>query len=86
MQKRRDPYDPTLIRRAVTLMAKKDLHCLTTDIKCSGGCLSDHVLYSLSNIAQRGSRFSRPFASLFGVIGRISQLPQPAARMSSICR
>jgi glycosyltransferase involved in cell wall biosynthesis len=55
--------DPTLMRRAVELMKKKGLHCVTTDIKCRDGSVADDVLYALNNIAQRGSRFFRPFAT-----------------------
>jgi len=55
--------DPTLIRRAVTLMKRKNLHCITTDIKCRGGSAADDVLYTLNNIAQRGSRYFTPFAT-----------------------
>lgn len=55
--------DPTLLRRAVALMKEKNLHCVTTDIKCCEGSVVDSLLYALNNIAQRGSRYFRPFAT-----------------------
>jgi glycosyltransferase involved in cell wall biosynthesis len=55
--------DTTLIRRSVETMKEKRLHCLTTDIQCSQGSPADHLLYLLNNIAQRGSHFTRPFAT-----------------------
>ncbi|HTY60887.1 MAG TPA: glycosyltransferase [Acidobacteriota bacterium] len=55
--------DPTLIRRAVDLMKKKSLHCVTTDIFCCGGIWLDHFLYTCNNLVQRLSRFHKPFAT-----------------------
>jgi len=55
--------DPTLVRRAVALMRQKSLHCVSTDIFCCGGIWLDHVLYGFTNLAQRLSRFHRPFAT-----------------------
>jgi glycosyltransferase involved in cell wall biosynthesis len=55
--------DPTLIRRAVAVMQRKNLHCVTTDIKCRGGRFADDVLYALNDLAQRGSRYFKPFAT-----------------------
>jgi glycosyltransferase involved in cell wall biosynthesis len=55
--------DPTLIRRAVGLMKKKSLHCVTTDIYCCGGIWLDHLLYAGNNMVQRLSRFHKPFAT-----------------------
>ena len=55
--------DPTLLRRAVKLMKAKSLHCVTTDIYCRDGMWLDHLLYALSNLAQRLSRFHKPFAT-----------------------
>ncbi len=55
--------DPTLIRRAVELMKNRELECLTTDIRCRSKNAADRMLYALNNIAQRGSRFFRPFAT-----------------------
>jgi glycosyltransferase involved in cell wall biosynthesis len=55
--------DPTLIRRAVELMKQKSLHCVTTDVFCSGGIWLDHLLYACNNLVQRLSRFHKPFAT-----------------------
>jgi glycosyltransferase involved in cell wall biosynthesis len=55
--------DPTLIRRAVEWMKRKSLHCVTTDIYCSGGIWLDHLLYACNNLVQRLSRFHKPFAT-----------------------
>jgi glycosyltransferase involved in cell wall biosynthesis len=55
--------DPGLIRRAVDLMNRKGLYCITTDIRCRDGKLPDRVLYRMNNIAQRLSRFHKPFAT-----------------------
>lgn len=55
--------DPTLIRRAMALAARRKLHCLTTNIWCSQGSLRDHALYVCNNIAQYGSLLVRPFST-----------------------
>ena len=55
--------DPALLRRAINLMKSRSLHCVTTDIFCRDGQWHDHFLYFCSNIAQRLSRFYRPFAT-----------------------
>jgi glycosyltransferase involved in cell wall biosynthesis len=55
--------DTTLLRRAIELMKQKNLHCLTTDIYCKEGGFSDRLLYRANNLAQRLSRFHKPFAT-----------------------
>jgi glycosyltransferase involved in cell wall biosynthesis len=55
--------DPTLLRRAIDLMKTRSLHCVTTDIFCRDGIWLDHLLYICNNMAQRFSRFHRPFAT-----------------------
>jgi glycosyltransferase involved in cell wall biosynthesis len=55
--------DPSLLRRALALMKRKSLHCVTTDIMCRDGRLFDDLLYVLNNTAQRGSRLFKPFAT-----------------------
>jgi glycosyltransferase involved in cell wall biosynthesis len=55
--------DCTLVRRALEQMKQKDLVCLTTDIYCKDGSFSDRLLYRANNLAQRLSRFHRPFAT-----------------------
>jgi glycosyltransferase involved in cell wall biosynthesis len=55
--------EPTLLRRAMNLVKTKSLHCVTTDIWCRDGGLMDNLCYGGSNLAQRLSRFHRPFAT-----------------------
>jgi glycosyltransferase involved in cell wall biosynthesis len=55
--------DSSLLRRAVDLMKRKALHCVTTDIRCREGSCLDGLLYAGSNMAQRLSRFHMPFAT-----------------------
>lgn len=55
--------DPTLVRRAVELIKRKSLHCVTTDIWCRDGVRLDRLLFGCNNIVQRLSRFHRPFAT-----------------------
>ena len=55
--------EPTLLRRAVAAMKRKRLACLTTDIFCREGRLSDRMMYAANNLAQRLSRLHRPFAT-----------------------
>ncbi len=55
--------DPTMLRRSMDVIKTKSLHCLTTDIWCRDGRWRDNLLYGGSNLAQRLSRFYRPFAT-----------------------
>ncbi len=55
--------DSTLLRRALDLIKRKALHCVTTDILCREGGWADDLLYVCNNLAQRLSRFHRPFAT-----------------------
>jgi len=55
--------DVTLIRRAVELMQRRKLHCVTTNIWCSSGTVRDNILYVANNIAQYGSKIVRPFST-----------------------
>jgi glycosyltransferase involved in cell wall biosynthesis len=55
--------DPTLLRRAVDLIKKRSLHCVTTDIFCREGSPADKCLFFFNNVAQRLSRFAKPFAT-----------------------
>jgi glycosyltransferase involved in cell wall biosynthesis len=55
--------DRTLIRRAMNLMERRKLHCVTTNIWCSNGSFRDHLLYLGNNIAQYGSLMVRPFST-----------------------
>jgi len=55
--------DPTLVRRALELMQRKRLHCLTTNIWCREGRFMDQTLYIANNIAQQFSRLLKPFST-----------------------
>jgi glycosyltransferase involved in cell wall biosynthesis len=55
--------DRTLIRRAMKLVERRKLHCVTTNIWCSHGSVRDHLLYLGNNIAQYGSLMVRPFST-----------------------
>jgi glycosyltransferase involved in cell wall biosynthesis len=55
--------DRTLIRRSMELVARRRLHCVTTNIWCSGGTLSDRILYMGNNLAQYGSLMVKPFST-----------------------
>ena len=55
--------DPTLVRRAVELIERRKLQCVTTNIWCSNGSLADHILYIGSNLAQYGSMMVKPFST-----------------------
>jgi glycosyltransferase involved in cell wall biosynthesis len=55
--------DPTLVGRAVELMQRRNLHCVTTNIACPAGTLMDQLLYTGNNIMQHVSRLYRPFST-----------------------
>jgi glycosyltransferase involved in cell wall biosynthesis len=55
--------DSTLVRRALTLLKERSLHCVTTNIACSSGGAWDRVLYSGSNIMQQLSRLYKPYST-----------------------
>lgn len=55
--------DRTLLRRAMALAERRNLHCVTTNIWCSNGTLRDHLLYLGNNLAQYGSILVRPFST-----------------------
>jgi glycosyltransferase involved in cell wall biosynthesis len=55
--------DSTLVRRAVELMKRKELHCLTTNISCPVGSIWDRALYSGNNLMQHLSRLAKPFST-----------------------
>src|SRR5439155_16802241 len=57
-----DMKDPTLVRRAMELIERRKLQCVTTNIWCSNGSLADHILYIGSNLAQYGSMMVKPFS------------------------
>jgi glycosyltransferase involved in cell wall biosynthesis len=55
--------DPSLVRRSVELMNKRNLHCLTTNIACPTGTFWDRALYAGNNFMQQASRLYRPFST-----------------------
>ena len=55
--------DPTLVRRSMELMKKKQLHCLTTNISCPTGSFWDRALYAGNNCMQHLSQLYRPFST-----------------------
>src|SRR5947209_7306751 len=55
--------DTTLLRRAMELVERRRLHCVTTNIWCGQGSVRDQVLYLASNIAQYGSLLVKPFST-----------------------
>src|ERR1051326_698334 len=52
--------DPTLLRRAMKLVERRRLHCVTTNIWCSRGTARDQALYFLNNVAQYGTPLPQP--------------------------
>jgi glycosyltransferase involved in cell wall biosynthesis len=58
-----EPAHPSLIRRAVEAAQKKQLHCVTTNILCRGGSLTDKLLYTSNDIFQYLSQLHRPFST-----------------------
>lgn len=55
--------DPTLLRRAMDKMRRRNLHCLTTSIWCPDGAWRDNLLYGGSNLFQMLSSLALPFAT-----------------------
>jgi glycosyltransferase involved in cell wall biosynthesis len=55
--------DATLVRRAVELMKRRNLHCVTTNISCPEGSTWDQALYSGNNFMQHLSRLYKPFST-----------------------
>src|SRR5260370_11518720 len=54
--------DRGLVRRAVELMKRRNLHCVTTFILATEGKFFDHLMYLGNSIVQIGSKYSRPFS------------------------
>lgn len=55
--------EPTLLRRALWKMTRRELHLTTTNIACRHGGFFDDVLYAGNNLVQRASSFVSPFAT-----------------------
>jgi glycosyltransferase involved in cell wall biosynthesis len=58
-----EPASPSLIRRAVELAQRKNLHCVTTNIICRDGGAADKLLYFGNNLFQHLSRIHHPFST-----------------------
>jgi glycosyltransferase involved in cell wall biosynthesis len=54
---------PSVVRRAVELAQRKQLHCVTTNILCQGGTWLDQLFYAGNDFFQYLSRFHHPFAT-----------------------
>jgi glycosyltransferase involved in cell wall biosynthesis len=57
------PASPALIRRALELAQRKNLHCVTTNIICRGGGPMDNLLYFGNNLFQYLSLIHHPFST-----------------------
>ncbi len=55
--------DERLLRRAMATMKRRRLHCLTTNIRCTGGTFADRLLFAGSNLVQRIASWAQPFAT-----------------------
>jgi glycosyltransferase involved in cell wall biosynthesis len=58
-----DLAHPSLVRRAVELAQRKQLHCVTTNILCRGGKWIDKLFYAGNDFFQYLSRLHHPFAT-----------------------
>jgi glycosyltransferase involved in cell wall biosynthesis len=54
---------PSVIRRAVELAQRKQLHCVTTNIVCRDGSWFDKAMYAGNDFFQYLSRWHKPFAT-----------------------
>ncbi len=57
------PASQSLIRNAVQLAQRKQLHCVTTNILCQGGSLTDRLFYLTNNLFQYLSCIHKPFST-----------------------
>jgi glycosyltransferase involved in cell wall biosynthesis len=57
------PASASLIRDAMELAERKQLHCVTTNILCQGGSLTDRLFYFTNNLFQYLSRIHKPFST-----------------------
>ncbi|HEY1463496.1 MAG TPA: glycosyltransferase [Terriglobales bacterium] len=53
----------SLIRRAVELATRKNLHCVTTNVLCREGSFSDKFLYASNDMFQYLSLLHKPFST-----------------------
>jgi len=55
--------EPTLLRRAMWTMRRRELHLATTNIVCRHGGFFDDLLYAGNNLMQYVGSFLKPFAT-----------------------
>ena len=55
--------EPTLLRRAVAAISRRQLHLVTTSIACRHGNLADDLLYAGNNLMQHIGSCLKPFAT-----------------------
>lgn len=55
--------DPTLLRRSMETMRRRNLQCLTTNIWCPNGTFRDHMLYIGNDVVQYFASWTKPFAT-----------------------
>ena len=53
----------SLIRRAVELATRKNLHCVTTNVLCRDGSFTDKFLYASNDMFQFLSQLHKPFST-----------------------
>ena len=58
-----EPAHPSVVRRAVELAQRKQLHCVTTSIVCRDGSWIDKLLYASNDLFQYLSFLHHPFAT-----------------------
>jgi len=58
-----EPAHVSVVRRAVELAQRKQLHCVTTNILCRGGSWIDTAVYGVNNFFQYASQVHHPFAT-----------------------
>jgi len=58
-----EPASRSLLRQAVELAQRKQLHCVTTNILCRNGSVTDKLFYLTNNLFQYLSRIHRPFST-----------------------
>src|SRR5579863_5081835 len=57
------PASQSLIRDAMELAERKRLHCVTTNILCQGGSVTDRLFYLTNNLFQYLSCIHKPFST-----------------------
>jgi glycosyltransferase involved in cell wall biosynthesis len=57
------PASPSLVRDAIALAKRKQLHCVTTNILCQGGSVTDSLFYLTNNLFQYLSSVHKPFST-----------------------